>query len=360
MAQFEQKPLSSSEQTDNANDLVESALKNLETSENKSSINVSVSTPDTPHMTPVDSLKTVHTVKEITNTSVSEDMSNSRQSNVSSSEGSIKRSNHVHVMELPDTDKMYRAFNDPIFKKADHQIALPSKGLLYEGKVPNGVIRIKPMTAREERILAGSRSGAKSIASILQNCISAPIPVQDLLLSDRLYALMRIRGISYGSKYSFIIKCQSCDLKIVVDYNVGDDIPVNVLPDGASEPFFTKLPVSSHVIGFRLLRGKDEDEIARYSDRVFSRGVRQEDGDPTYVYRLALNIVSIDGKEYDVNARMAYVEQMVAADSLALREAIDEHEPGPDMQIIETCPRCGFENETMLQFTNEFFRPRAR
>lgn len=248
------------------------------------------------------------------------------------------------------------------------EMVVPSRGVLYEGQLPDGKVSYHPMTATEEKLLAGgSRGGVSVIDSILKSCMpDLPMPVDDLLTNDKYFILLVLRAQSYGSIYKFPVKCEGCEKKFVHEVNLGfsdeegteDTFLVNVLSDDTVEPFEVKLPSSGDVLKFRLLRGKDEKAIQRFAESAASKG--KQAGDPSYIYRLSRHIVAInDNSELTSFEIQDYVSNMIGMDSNALRNAIEKADCGVDTTVKAICPLCDEENEFSLPMTPEFFRPRS-
>jgi hypothetical protein len=248
-------------------------------------------------------------------------------------------------------------------------MTVPSRGVLYNGLLPDGEVTYNPMTGKEEKILAGgSRNGASVIDSILKSCMpDLPVSVDDLLTNDKYFMLLVLRAQSYGSIYKFQVKCESCARKFTHEVNLGftdteeeDDsaFMVRVLTADTVEPFETDpLPSSKDVIKFRLLRGKDEKAIQRFAESAAAKG--RQSGDPSYIYRLARHLVAVNDKEIDAFEAQAYVENMIGMDSNALRNAIEKADCGVDTTVKAQCPLCDEDNEFLLPMTPEFFRPRS-
>lgn len=247
------------------------------------------------------------------------------------------------------------------------ELTVPSRGVLYNGALPGGVVAYHPMTAKEEKLLAGGRGGVGIIDSILKSCMpNLPLPVDELLLNDKYFMLLVLRAQSYGSRYRFPVKCDGCDRKFTHEVNLGFSVEgeeeentfsVRVLADDTVEPFEVKLPMSGDTIGFRLLRGRDEKQIQRFAESAAAKG-RQE-GDPSYIYRRAKHIVTVNGEELDSFTAQAYVEEMIGGDSAAFDKAISDVDCGVDTGVKAECPICYEVNEFNLPMSSEFFRPRG-
>jgi hypothetical protein len=261
------------------------------------------------------------------------------------------------------------------------EITLPSKGVLYEGKLPDGRIKVKIWdTIIEELFIQGGGTPNSLITDVLDRSI-IDLPWQsgsrELLSGDRYYAFFMLRAESYGASYGFPMRCDSCRKQWREDIDLKKDLDLIELPDDAVEPFELKLPYSESTLHFRLLRGYDEQEIEAHVERINKtrlkggslrtrggRVIREMEGetrknvDPSHRFRLARQIVAVDGKELEFDDALDFVSTLKAPDSLALRQAIDTTAPGIDMRLLVDCKWCGFENETVLPFTSEFLNPR--
>jgi len=237
-------------------------------------------------------------------------------------------------------------------------LVLPSKGLLYDGKLPGGVIEIYDWDTSIEEIFAGVVTSINLLVdSILKRTIKTPsITPGELLLGDRFFIFFHSRSKAYGSSYGFSFKCQSCNVQYRHRISIPDDLEIVELPEDASEPFYVSLPVSGDEVGFRLLRGKDEDAVEKYQAKVYKKGTPE--GDPAFRYRLARHIVSVNNKELNSTEALDYVKNMLSKDSLVFRNKIDSIEPRLDTDITVTCKRCGTDNEITLPFSKDFLRPR--
>jgi len=249
-----------------------------------------------------------------------------------------------------------------------HFIELPSRGVLYDGCVPDGKLEVRPLTAREEKLLAGATGDMSDVMdTIFKRCVVLKngMTPDTFLSSDRFFTLLLLRANSYGAEYAFTLTCDSCGFGFEKSINIPDDFEISYLDHGAIEPFEVTLPMSQKKVGFRLPRGRDEAMIAKYSERMLGGGkkrrVAKRDGDPSYTYRVALLIETLDG--YDVSdlslmdRKIEFVEGLIGRDSMTLQTAIRDYDCGVDTEMSERCPRCNALNRFTLPFTAEFFRP---
>lgn len=235
---------------------------------------------------------------------------------------------------------------------------LPSRGNFYRpDQLKEGKIELAPMSAREEKLVAGMRGSniEEVIDSLLSRCIKSPITPDELLVTDRFYLLLVLRANSYGEIYNIELTCPYCETKGKYEVKLPGDLTVQYSEPTDHEPFKVKLP-SGIVVGFRLLRGKDLKDIKRNSEITTSKGYAGE-GEPSYLYRLAKQIVSVNDKSLNMLVAQEFVSRLPAKDSAVLKHAYDKKTPGAITTIKKPCVSCTKEIQTELPMTAEFFRP---
>lgn len=242
-------------------------------------------------------------------------------------------------------------------------VTLPSRGLYYPNIV-GGQVEILPMKTGAEAMLAGRSDMVNIVNSLITRCVptikAAGVAPLDLLSGDRLFLLFMIRKFTYGSMYGFKIKCPNCPTTFRKEISIPDSLGINEIPDGAVEPYSVRLN-NGDEIGFRLLTGNDEVEIDRYRTQAYKRGWREEDGDPAYQYTLARYIVNINGQSVSLSDALAYVtSKMEGMDSAIFQDEVQTIEPGFARNLEFECISCGYEIETPVPVSPEFFRPKLR
>ena len=240
------------------------------------------------------------------------------------------------------------------------EVTLPSRGIFYNGEVPDGVVTIEPMGTREEKLFASGKSGDLVLDKIFDQCIGIPIPHRKLVLGDRLYLLLRLRTVSYGDEYSFPFRCSECEKKSYASIHLSC-IQVKSPKEGADPTFSVELPILGNTLELRLLTGEDNDKAKRYVQQL-TRATKKGEADVgglEYVYRAARRIVSIDGEPCGIKEAMELVEKLKGMDSIAVRDAIDENEVGPILEVEPECNHCRYVNGPLtIPMDREFFRPK--
>jgi hypothetical protein len=179
-----------------------------------------------------------------------------------------------------------------------------------------------------------------------------------MLITDRLFALMVLRSNSYGEEYNFDITCPSCEVKGKYTVLIPSEFPVDYAKDDAKEPFELTLPKTGIKITYRLLRGKDSKDIKNYAEEETERN-GTKDGDPSFTYRLARSILTVNGKTFDnILTALAFCEKLPAKDLRYFSTVMEENTPGILLIVKKVCTACGKKIETDMPITAEFFRPK--
>jgi hypothetical protein len=236
------------------------------------------------------------------------------------------------------------------------QVSIPSKGICYPATwTKDGKISLRPMTTEEEKILTTVRfvKSGKALDMIFKACLeNKEIDVSELLSGDRSFLLYFLRAISYGAAYEYRVECPSCSTSFETTYNLNDMI-TRFLKDGFREPVEYILPMCKKKVHFRLMRGKDEIKLIEDRDRRLSNfGADQIDN--TLTNRLSLVIESVDGNDDKVFIEK-FINHMIAGDSAALRNFIDQEEPGISTDHTNICPKCAKEFTLDVPVGSSFF-----
>ena len=233
------------------------------------------------------------------------------------------------------------------------KVFLPSRGLL--GGVSEVVLR--NMTTADEKLLLGSSSDVLDL--ILKECIESPkdINLDSLISPDKHFLLMKLRAISYGSEYPVTTKCQACGASI--EYKIDlDSLPVGQLEDDFTEPYDVfELPMCKQEVALKIPRMKELND-AETKARRFHKKFPDAKGDMTYIYRLMVNIATVDGEELTSPDLQSFVEGLSGKDSSYLKNKIGKLKVGYDTEIIEECHKCGEDVKFNLPLTYDFFRTR--
>lgn len=244
-------------------------------------------------------------------------------------------------------------------------IPLPSAGKVYSAESPlhnRNSLDIKSMTAKEEDILASRALMKKGtvIDELLRSCIHTPgINVDEMLAGDRNAVMVGVRITGYGREYTAQIQCKACAEKIDASFDLAS-LTIKRLDIEPCVPntnqFEFKLPQSGRNVIFKFLTGADERDILQEADR--RKKIVGMSVENNVTGKLMRSILSIDGLT-DKGRIGAFIRNMPAADSRALRKYMDSNEPGIDMTTKTVCPLCAEEQEVEMPIGVKFFWPDA-
>tara|TARA_R110000824_G_scaffold225249_1_gene412854 strand:- start:344 stop:1129 length:786 start_codon:yes stop_codon:yes gene_type:complete len=235
-------------------------------------------------------------------------------------------------------------------------VDLPSRGKLYPSDSPisNGKIEIKYMTAKEEDILTSQNLIKKGLVidKLLDSLIiTEGISLEDLIIGDKNAIMVASRILAYGPEYPVEITDPDTGELFTHTFNLAD-CPFKETPDDIkSNDFEFQLPVSKTKIDFKLLTGKDEISITKELESMnkINPLVSKE-----ITTRLRHVIKSIDGNTEQSTINQ-FVENMLARDSLALRNEIARI--SPDIELVQEVERGGKTVTVGIPMTVNFFWP---
>ena len=243
-----------------------------------------------------------------------------------------------------------------------HEVVLPSLGLFYGDKLPEGRIRVRPLTTREEKLLVSSKAATRNqlINKIVSDCIleedRRKLPFDELLIGDVIYLFIFIRSITYGEEYTFFPACKYCNKAMKVDVTLPHQLGLYKFTPDHKEPFSVTLPKSGKQLKVRLLRISDEQAIDEYAKR------HRHEEDPEFSYRIARHIVQIEDKPVENPCNpdvIRFVEDLHALDAEAIRETVINNDCGVDLEMDRDCEHCGRPNCIYFEMTVDFFRSQS-
>lgn len=236
---------------------------------------------------------------------------------------------------------------------------LPSLGKLYGKDYPDSVT-IRSMTTFEEKMRLGNQGFLKTISNILNAVVTEPenFNAEDLTLFDFYCLMYKMRIVSYGPIYKVKVTCPDCGKEVICKINL-DDLKVNYLPEDFTEPFEVgPLPRSEDTLKCKLLRVSDSMKIDKKAQEILKKSPDYQ-GDPSYILRIASQIIGINDEILPSKEIEIYVENMSAMDSAYLQQVINSKidSIGLDTECHDVCTSCGAELVFNLPFNSEFFRP---
>ena len=243
------------------------------------------------------------------------------------------------------------------YKFPTEVVELPSKGYFYfEGHpLSSGKVEVKYMTAKEEDILTSQNliQQGTVIEKLLESLIvDKSIKLDDMLVGDKNAIMIAARILGYGKEYKFTYdeEEQSVDLSKLEPTK----IDFSKFTKGVNEHTY-KLPVSEREIGFKLLTGKDEDEIA---EEIKAKKKISKNQSFELTTRLKHMIISVDGKSEKSYINNFVDNEFLSRDSLPFRNYLSTITPDVDMNAT-IFDSDGKETAVVIPITLRFFWPSA-
>ena len=243
------------------------------------------------------------------------------------------------------------------YKFPTEVVELPSKGYFYfEGHpLSTGKVEVKYMTAKEEDILTSQNliQQGTVIDKLLEALIvDKSINITDMLVGDKNAVMVAARILGYGKEYSFNYDEEEHS----VDLSVLEPIKIDFskFTKGINELSY-KLPVSKRELVFKLLTGKDEDEITA---EIKAREKVNKNQSFELTTRLKQMIVSIDGKSEKSFINNFVDNEFLSRDSLPFRQHLAKITPDIDMNTT-VVDSTGKEVEVAIPVTVRFLWPSA-
>lgn len=233
-------------------------------------------------------------------------------------------------------------------------VTLPSRGILYPENHPcrSGIIHVRPITTKEEEILATERLQRQGIAldMVMQRCIMTPgIDTMDLLSGDRTMIFFYLRAISYGPTYKFEARMKDGSTQMI-ETNVAN-LKIDFLDEDFQEPHAVNIDGVTYE--FILSRGRHEQEVIR--NRLRSKK-NPNAVETTATQTLRNLIVSVNG-DTDSKVISNHIDNMIAMHAHKVRKVINDVTPGPVLEEEVINDSTGELEEVSVQVTESFFRP---
>ena len=238
-------------------------------------------------------------------------------------------------------------------------IDLPSQGKVYSKDSPltDGKVELKYMTTREEDILMSENLIKKGVVidKLLDSLIvSDGVKTDDLILGDKNAVLVAARILAYGPEYTVEVSNPN-DLNQTEQHTFDlSQCPFRELSDSvdySDNSFNYTTPIGKNKIKFKLLTGSDEKLIEKELEQSKKFGYNTE-----ISTRLRYTITAVDGDD-SADMITAFSQNMLARDSMALRNYIQEI--SPDIDLTSEIEIGGETVSVSIPLTVEFFWPQS-
>jgi len=220
--------------------------------------------------------------------------------------------------------------------ETEMMVKLPSEGRFYANKVSE--VAITPIKFEDEKQLAASvKNNINPINLIISKCVKG-LDVNNILLIDKFYLLLKIREISYGSDYPATIGCPECGSKSEVKIELNNLI-YNFIPPEVEDPRELTLPKLKKKVKVRFPRVADEVHLQN-PEQVYNN-----------LWRL---VVELDGAADPVFISKA-IPKMHIMDVKFILNNIMRNDLGLNPKFIFQCPICATQTESEVPVNESFF-----
>jgi hypothetical protein len=234
-------------------------------------------------------------------------------------------------------------------------VELPTGFLDIDGNL-HKTVHLKEMTGVEEDILASKRINVThKISKIIENCVTQIGPykqgeagwaqkISELVTTDRLFILIRIRILSLGSILNFKFECPNEDCKKISPQSVFlEDFKISGLRDPMIRKWSGVLPRSKKTFECKVQTGGDDEKQSSLlnSEDSFSQ---------VFLMRLS-KLNGVEPKLEDIKSLSTYDRQF-------LRAQLKNNEGEIDNTVEISCPHCETEVKHEMDIgTPDFFFP---
>lgn len=229
-----------------------------------------------------------------------------------------------------------QSFIDPNFVPEEYKVPydileLPSQGLLYPNK--KSKVKVEFLTAYDENVLTSPNilNSGKLIDVLIERKVKDLGFDHNLLLEgDRMAIVLFLRVSAFGEKYiQPVIDTKSNKLvEGEVDLTTLKNKPLTVKPD-ENGLFDFSLPKSNKHVKFRLLTGKDEEEIDVLDKQTMERN--KNDISTKTTLRLERSIMEIDNQKDKIKISNI-LKALPIMDIRKLNKYMEDIEPGIDFK----------------------------
>ena len=253
-----------------------------------------------------------------------------------------------------------QSFMDPNFVPEEYKVPydileLPSQGLLYPNK--KSKVKVEFLTAYDENVLTSPNilNSGKLIDVLIERKVKDLGFDHNLLLEgDRMAIVLFLRVSAFGEKYIQPVIDPKTN-KLVegeIDLTTLKNKPLTVKPD-ENGLFDFSLPKSNKSVKFRLLTGKDEEEIDVVDKQTMERN--KNDVSTKTTLRLERSIMEIDGEKDKIKISNI-LKALPIMDIRKLNKYMSDIEPGVDFKT--TARTQGGESVTcFLRINKNLFWP---
>lgn len=224
--------------------------------------------------------------------------------------------------------------NSPL--ETEVMVELPSKGKFYKNFV--GVKVIPLLFEDEQKILLTKNKNLNIVNEIISKCCIG-VNINDLLLQDKVFLILKIREISYGSDYGFSLICPGCSNDIKSNIDLQSSLPIQYVDDSLEDPRTIMLPDLNVECKIRMPRVSDEISL------------RDIENMHKNMYRFIVSLNNIEDPVFISKA----LSRMKTRDKKKIYQEINNPIFGIQTSFMFECPVCKYSSKMELPFDSNFF-----
>ena len=253
-----------------------------------------------------------------------------------------------------------QSFMDPNFVPEEYKvpydvIELPSQGLLYPNK--KSKVKVEFLTAYDENILTSPNimASGKLIDVLIERKVKDLGFDHNLLLEgDRMAIILFLRVTAFGEIYIQPVIDPKSKKLVEGEINLStlENKKLTIKPD-ENGYFDFKLPKAGRNIKFRLLTGKDEEEIDVIDNELMERN--KNDISSKTTIRLERSIMEVDGEKDKIRISNI-LKSLPILDIRKLNKYMTEIEPGINFKTTARI-QGGDSVTTFLRINKNLFWP---
>ena len=238
-------------------------------------------------------------------------------------------------------------------------IDLPSGGKVYPKDSPltEGKLELKYMTTKEEDILMSENLIKKGVVidKLLDSLIvTKGVKQEHLVLGDKNAVLVACRILAYGPEYTCeVTNPKNPDQQVEHTFDLSQ-CPFKTISediDYSDNSFDFITPIGKTKLKFKLLTGVEEKQIEKDIEQTKKFGYNAE-----ISTRLRYTITEVDG-DNKPETITAFSQNMLARDSVALRNYINDI--SPDIDLTSEIEIGGEPVSVSIPLTVGFFWPQS-
>lgn len=245
----------------------------------------------------------------------------------------------------------------------EKQIFLLPGGYIDKEGLIHLEVELSPLSGREEEFLADNTNGnsASLVTVILSRCLKrigniSPVSeevIRNLLIADRQYLLLKLRGITFGERVQATVPCPwpDCGKKVDIDFSIAD-FPVKVAQDkgpvyrielSKEAAFIDDNGKQYREVTFRLPNGGDQEIISPHilDNEAKSLAILLE--------RCIQGIGPLKNFDNDIISKLSPLARM------EIEKQMEAISPEVDLNMEAICPECRREFEIPFGLQDFFF-----